>query len=87
MEKLTRLIFLCFVTGMFLFQMYNSVKKYISPPIIRANSQLSIEDIELPITYVCQVCEFFLQEYTLLELIALCKIFLYRMISLTTPTP
>ncbi len=55
MKKITRIIFLCFATGIFFFQMYNSIQKYVSFPIITANSLVSVNDIDLPITYICQV--------------------------------
>ena len=55
MKKITRIIFLCFATGIFFFQMYNSIQKYVSFPIITANSLVSVKDIDLPITYICQV--------------------------------
>ena len=44
--------------GVFSFQMYNSMKKYIERPVIQQKSTIEYEKINKPIIYVCQDVQF-----------------------------
>ncbi len=60
MERLrtTRIVFQLFALGIFLFQLQNSITKYVSKPIVQQTSIKSLSDIDKPLIYVCQNGQF-----------------------------
>ena len=44
--------------AIFIFQMQNSVKKFVEKPIVQISSTKDIDDIKMPIIYVCQDSQF-----------------------------
>ena len=53
-----RTLFLLFVLGIFLFQMYNSVKKYIEGPVVQETKTTSWDAIQKPVIYACQANQY-----------------------------
>lgn len=53
-----RKLFQAFAFGIFLFQMQNSLMKYISRPIVQLTSKTVLSNIDKPIIYLCQNGQF-----------------------------
>ena len=41
--------------GIFIFQMFNSINKYIERPVVQQSSTETFEELQVPEVYVCQV--------------------------------
>ena len=52
--KHLRLIFQVFASGVFLFQMHHSLKKFMERPITQVKTLKSFDDVNKPVIYVCQ---------------------------------
>ena len=44
--------------GTFVFQMQNSVRKYLDKPVVQQTSTTSLDNIKKPLLYVCQDGQF-----------------------------
>ena len=60
MERLetTRILFQLLAFGIFLFQLQNSITKYVNKPIVQQTSIKSLSEIDKPLIYVCQNGQF-----------------------------
>ena len=57
-QEIADALFKIFAIGAFLFQMQNSIRKYVDGPIVQQKSSTRYDDIEKPIIYICQVSQF-----------------------------
>ena len=51
-------LFKIVVFGVFIFQMQNSIRNYVSMPVIKQSSTTSLEKIKRPVIYICQDAQF-----------------------------
>ena len=56
--SLLKTLFQIFVTGIFLYQMQNSIRKYFEGPIVQMISTLQLDEIKTPEIYICQWKQF-----------------------------
>ena len=57
-QKTARTIFQLLAFGIFIFQMQNSLKKYVDNPTVQQTSSKLLNDIDKPVIYVCQDAQF-----------------------------
>ncbi len=55
MDDNVRKLFQVIALGNFVFQMFNSINKYIEKPIVQQSSATKLEQIQVPDVYICQV--------------------------------
>ena len=53
-QRLVKVIFQIVAFGIFVYQMQNSIRKYIERPIVQQTSTVRFDEIKEPIQYVCQ---------------------------------
>ena len=53
-----RILFQVLALGIFVFQMQNSIRKYIDKPVVSQSSVMTLDDIRKPVIYICQDAQF-----------------------------
>ena len=56
--RILRILFQILAFAIFTYQMKNSVLKYIEKPILQQSSRSTIDEIQLPLLYVCESSQF-----------------------------
>ena len=54
-QGIIKTLILLFAVGIFIFQMQNSIRKYLARPVVQMKSSVPVQDITLPVVYICQV--------------------------------